>query len=277
MAQTGHKRLVSVDKGRPPPATSASASAEQGKFETPTASTGNSARPLSPRTNLSHVPAGPAERPSSRDLDFLNNLIVFALRLRNAGLSDHGLIVHLSEAVAGSLYGTGHSTIYEENEVYALSFKWLLTTNPVRPGSRRSSLSGDSEASPPESSRQREWRRSARFLDLPQRFTEPLHEQQQSRLSLPAALPRASLEATPQMLTPPVYESQLEYFSASNPLNPYYLPWIIRALLGDPLVAAHPDLAAELQGIIQQFRDWEPKEKALRDLKYRLEPLKSHL
>jgi hypothetical protein len=52
--------------------------------------------------------------------DFLISLITFALRLRNHGIHDHGLIVYLSEAIAGSLYsGTqGHSTIYEELQVY---------------------------------------------------------------------------------------------------------------------------------------------------------------
>ncbi len=35
--------------------------------------------------------------------DFLSNLIVMLLRIRNAGLDDGGLLVHLSEATAGSL------------------------------------------------------------------------------------------------------------------------------------------------------------------------------
>jgi hypothetical protein len=50
--------------------------------------------------------------------DFLTNLISFSLRLRNSGVDDHGVLVHLSEVVAGSIYGEGHSTIYEEREVY---------------------------------------------------------------------------------------------------------------------------------------------------------------
>ncbi|KAF9116547.1 hypothetical protein BGW39_002714, partial [Mortierella sp. 14UC] len=50
--------------------------------------------------------------------DFLINLIAFSLRLRNMGVDDHGILVHLSEVIAGSLYGEGHSTIYDEREVY---------------------------------------------------------------------------------------------------------------------------------------------------------------
>lgn len=46
--------------------------------------------------------------------DFLSNLLVLLMRIRNAGLSDGGLLAHLSEATAGSLNGVGHSTVYEE-------------------------------------------------------------------------------------------------------------------------------------------------------------------
>lgn len=42
--------------------------------------------------------------------DFMTNLVVFATRLRNAGLNAHGLDFHLSEALAGSLMGVGHSS-----------------------------------------------------------------------------------------------------------------------------------------------------------------------
>ncbi|KAJ2061238.1 hypothetical protein GGI17_003187 [Coemansia sp. S146] len=59
--------------------------------------------------------------------DFLTNLIVFALRLRNMGIYDHDLLTHLSEVVAGSLWGhSGHSTIYAEPAVFKLAIKWLL-------------------------------------------------------------------------------------------------------------------------------------------------------
>jgi len=49
-----------------------------------------------------------------RSTDFLSNLLVLLLRLLNSGLSDSGLIAHLSEATAGSLNGVGHSMAYEE-------------------------------------------------------------------------------------------------------------------------------------------------------------------
>ncbi|KAJ2688837.1 hypothetical protein H4R19_006538, partial [Coemansia spiralis] len=59
--------------------------------------------------------------------DFLTNLIIFAVRLRNMGIYDHDLLIHLSEVVAGSPWGHwGHSTVYGEPAVYKLALKWLL-------------------------------------------------------------------------------------------------------------------------------------------------------
>ena len=51
--------------------------------------------------------------------DFLSNLLVLLLRIRNSGLSDSGLLAHLSEATAGSLNGVGHSTAYEDVATYS--------------------------------------------------------------------------------------------------------------------------------------------------------------
>ncbi|MCJ1462551.1 hypothetical protein MMC07_001153 [Pseudocyphellaria aurata] len=51
--------------------------------------------------------------------DFLTHLVGFALKLRNLGISDHGLIRELSSPLAGSLYtGEGHSRIYDDDSVY---------------------------------------------------------------------------------------------------------------------------------------------------------------
>ncbi|KAI8150069.1 hypothetical protein BJV82DRAFT_503532 [Fennellomyces sp. T-0311] len=67
--------------------------------------------------------------------DFLINLVVFALRLRNAGIPDHGLFIHISEVLAGSIYALegGHSTIYEEIDVYQLAVQYLFDTPTLTP------------------------------------------------------------------------------------------------------------------------------------------------
>lgn len=59
----------------------------------------------------------------------LTLLVGFALKLRNLGVSDHGLIRELSSPLAGSLYGgEGHSRIYEDPAVYRYRcvFRWML-------------------------------------------------------------------------------------------------------------------------------------------------------
>lgn len=51
--------------------------------------------------------------------DFIAHLVGFALKLRNLGISDHGLIRELSVPLAGSLYsGEGHSRLYDDGQVY---------------------------------------------------------------------------------------------------------------------------------------------------------------
>jgi hypothetical protein len=55
--------------------------------------------------------------------DFLSHLVGFALKLRNLGVTDHGLIRELSTPLAGSLYGgEGHSRIYNDGAVYEYVF-----------------------------------------------------------------------------------------------------------------------------------------------------------
>lgn len=55
----------------------------------------------------------------SLTLTSLSHLVGFALKLRNLGVPDHGLIRELSTPLAGSLYtGEGHSRIYEDEAVY---------------------------------------------------------------------------------------------------------------------------------------------------------------
>ncbi|EJF58899.1 hypothetical protein DICSQDRAFT_90018 [Dichomitus squalens LYAD-421 SS1] len=61
--------------------------------------------------------------------DFLSNLLILLIRIRNAGLSDRGLLAHLSEATAGTLNGVGHSTAYEEPATYTLAVKYFFMTN----------------------------------------------------------------------------------------------------------------------------------------------------
>ncbi|KAL1892021.1 hypothetical protein Cpir12675_004747 [Ceratocystis pirilliformis] len=138
--------------------------------------------------------------------DFIAHLVGFALKLRNLGISDHGLIRELSVPLAGSLYsGEGHSRLYYDARVYDLALANALETTSVEPGTSCS------------------------------------------------IGPRGSLA----------------------PTNPYTLPWVMRGLLEEDLVKT--SLAEETRVLLQQFQAWNPTTKALKDVKYRLDAVRSRL
>lgn len=60
--------------------------------------------------------------------DFLSNLLALLIRVMNSGLSDGGLLNHLSEATAGTLSGVGHSSVYEEPATFSLAVKYFFLT-----------------------------------------------------------------------------------------------------------------------------------------------------
>ncbi|KAI0603339.1 hypothetical protein F4775DRAFT_533287 [Biscogniauxia sp. FL1348] len=137
--------------------------------------------------------------------DFITHLVGFALKLRNLGISDHGLIRELSVPLAGSLYsGEGHSRLYDDEQVYDLAISHALETSSV------------------------------------------------SRV--PCQIKK--------------------HEGLTNP-NPYVLPWIMRGLLEEEFVRT--ELYSETTELLKQFDDWTPSTKALKDVKYRLEAVRSKL
>ncbi|KAJ5120658.1 uncharacterized protein N7515_010046 [Penicillium bovifimosum] len=136
---------------------------------------------------------------------FLSHLVGFALKLRNLGISDHGLIRELSTPLAGSLYsGEGHSRLYDDEAVYAMAIQFALETSSV-----------------PDSS---------------------------------LSIKRASSSTTP---------------------NPYILPFAMRGLLEEEHVRR--EMYDETIQLLRQFDDWKPTSKALKDVKFRLEGIRSKL
>ncbi len=129
----------------------------------------------------------------------------FALRLRNLGISDHGLIRELSTPLAGSLYGgEGHSRIYDDEAVYYLAVEHALETTSL------------------------------------------------GAISI-----------------------QVHREIASATQNPYILPFAMRGLLEEDYVRT--ELYGEIIQLIQQFDDWKPSSKVLKDVKFRLEGVRSKL
>ncbi|KAH8672620.1 hypothetical protein BGZ60DRAFT_405227 [Tricladium varicosporioides] len=137
--------------------------------------------------------------------DFLSHLVGFALKLRNLGVSDHGLIRELSAPLAGSLYtGEGHSRLYDDGKVYDLAVEFALETTTMS--------------------------------DIP---------------------------------------LDLKKYEIPNNVNPYVLPWIMRGLLEEDFVKT--ELSSETTDLLKQFDDWKPSTKVLKDVKYRLEAVRSKL
>ncbi|GFF34598.1 uncharacterized protein YML020W [Aspergillus lentulus] len=135
---------------------------------------------------------------------FLSHLVGFVLKLRNLGISDHGLIRELSSPLAGSLYtGEGHSRLYDEEAVYRLAIEFALETSNV----------------------------SNATLDV--------------RRSLP------------------------------SPSNPYILPFAMRGILEEEYVRR--ELYEETMQLLRQYDDWKPSSKVLKDVKFRLEGIRSKL
>jgi len=137
--------------------------------------------------------------------DFITHLVGFACKLRNLGISDHGLIRELSMPLAGSLYsGEGHSRLYDDHQVYDLAVTHALETTDAG--------------------------------------------------NVPCEMQK--------------------YEGLSNH-NPYRLPWTMRGLLEEDLVKT--ELSSETAELLQQFDSWKPVTKALKDVKYRLEAVRSKL
>jgi hypothetical protein len=62
---------------------------------------------------------------------------------------------------------------------------------------------------------------------------------------------------------------------ASPTANPYILPWSMRGLLEEDYVKS--ELGKETQNLLEQFDEWKPTSKVLKDVKFRLEAVKSKL
>lgn len=146
--------------------------------------------------------------------NFLSNLVGFVLKLRNVGVPDHGLIRELSTPLAGSLYtGEGHSRLYEDDAVYALSIAFALETTSL-PG-----------------------------LDVLSSKRLPLSAPGDGKSALSA--------------------------------NPYILPFAMRGILEEDVVKR--ELREEAKRLLEQFDEWEPRTKVLRDVKFRLEGVRGQL
>ncbi|KAK6333405.1 hypothetical protein TWF718_011217 [Orbilia javanica] len=139
--------------------------------------------------------------------DFISHVVGLALKLRNIGVRDHGIIRELSGPLAGSLYsGEGHSRIYDDAAIYDLGVRHTLETT------------------------------TNEFLRVP---------------------------------------LKVEDFQLPSASNPYILPWAMRGMLEERRV--QDELKEESQTLLEEFAKWQPVSKVLKDVKFRLEAIRSKL
>jgi len=68
---------------------------------------------------------------------------------------------------------------------------------------------------------------------------------------------------------------EMAHYQIPTNANPYVLPWIMRGLLEEDFVKT--ELDTEVADLLKQFDDWKPATKVLKDVKYRLEAVRSKL
>ena len=68
---------------------------------------------------------------------------------------------------------------------------------------------------------------------------------------------------------------QTQKGTTSSSQNPYILPFAMRGLLEEDYVRT--ELHEEISELIQQFDAWKPSSKVLKDVKFRLEGVRSKL
>jgi hypothetical protein len=185
--------------------------------------------------------------------NFLTHLVIFALKLRNRGLSDHGLIRELSAPLAGSLVGgEGHSRVYDDPAVYRLAIDFALESTAAVP-----SHYAASEAT----GRPKAFDRRSSTTTYPT-STAAANSMRRGTMSESQTLPGIGAVIAPYEPPP----------NASN-ANPFYLPWAVRGMLEEELVKR--EMMDEVRQLVAEFEEWKPTSKVLKDVKWRLEAVKN--
>lgn len=69
----------------------------------------------------------------------------------------------------------------------------------------------------------------------------------------------------------------LHPFTVSQCSNGNYIPWGFRAFAGDRRIHTDPELKSMLVQAVRLYNQWSPTSRPLRQLKYRLDPIKAKL
>ena len=185
--------------------------------------------------------------------------MAFALKLRNLGISDHGLVRELSAPLAGSIYGgEGHSRIYDDDAVYEQALEFALETTDMDAKAYHKLTSLVSPAS----------------LASPNRRNSSERGVPPSPKVANSIRSRGSISASAQPGIAPLF-TKYELPPSGTNANPYFLPWALRGILEEPAVKR--DMQDEVEELIRLFDEWKPTSKVLKDVRFRLEAVKSKL
>ncbi|KAK5137296.1 hypothetical protein LTR08_000266 [Meristemomyces frigidus] len=199
--------------------------------------------------------------------NFLTHLVVFALKLRNLGISDHGLLRELSVPLAGSLVGgEGHSRVYDDPAVFRQAIDFALESTDMAPPSL--TLSTPTAAA----SLLAQDKAKERSVNAAKRASLSGYPPTVANAN---SLRRGSLAATTHLPgIAPVIAHYEPPQSGAN-LNPFYLPWAVRGMLSEDVVKNDESLWSEVGELVKEFEDWRPTSKVLKDVRWRLEGVRS--
>ncbi|KAI7323080.1 hypothetical protein KC315_g8598 [Hortaea werneckii] len=200
--------------------------------------------------------------------NFLTHLVVFALKLRNLGISDHGLLRELSGPLAGSLVGgEGHSRVYDDPAVYRLAIDFALESTEMSSSTMAPSPTAASSLLAQDKAKERSVNaaRRASLSGYP------------PTLANANSIRRGSLSASTQLPGVAPIIAHYEPPQSGANANPYYLPWAVRGMLSEDIVKRDEKLSEEVAELVKEFDEWRPTSKVLKDVRWRLEGVKSML
>ncbi|KXT17266.1 hypothetical protein AC579_552 [Pseudocercospora musae] len=197
--------------------------------------------------------------------NFLIHLVTFAAKLRNLGVSDHGLIREISAPLAGSIVGgEGHSRVYDDPAVYRSAIEFALESTDVSPSifaALRPTTADEQRKSMEDAASRR-----SSLAGYPSNMVAANHMRRGSL---------GALSLAPQGIAPVIAPYEALGAAGSAEKNPFVLPWAVRGMLEEDLVKSDGRLQAEVRGLVREFEEWKPTSKVLKDVRWRLEGVRS--
>lgn len=89
------------------------------------------------------------------------------------------------------------------------------------------------------------------------------------------SLRRGSVSASSISGIPPLF-ADFEVPASGSNANPYFLPWALRGILEEEIVKGE-NMKEEVKELVAEFEEWRPQSKVLKDVRFRLEGVRSKL